>query len=293
MGPRPTFLIVKIKKMTIQVRSKTASVSLTAFAFLAAFLLFIVGCSKTRTITPPPARTFVLVHGSFQGPFAWQFVQAQLLAAGQKVVVVELPGHGQDQTPPATLTLNSYRDKVVEAITAVNGPVVLVGHSLGGAIITAVADTIPALIQKLVYLAGFIPTNGQSVIDLNSMDPNSQLTPALMPSADFSTVSVANDKLLSIFCQDGSDAINQLLMTNNRPEPTAPLYSKIVLSNPASAAIPKYYIHTTNDRCITIDLQNQMVATAGLQNVFSIASSHSPHLSMPEKVTSILLDSLK
>jgi pimeloyl-ACP methyl ester carboxylesterase len=267
---------------------------LTKLAFLAATMLFIAGCKKDNTAAPAVSKTFVLVHGSFQGPWAWQFVQAQLIAAGQKVVVVELPAHGSDQTPPATLTLNSYRDKVAAAITAINGPVILVGHSLGGAIITAVADTIPTHIEKLVYLAGFIPTNGQSVIDLNSMDPNSQLTPALMPSADFSTASVADSLLLPIFCQEGDAAINQLLITNNRPEPTAPLYSKIVLTQPAATAvIPKYYIHTTNDRCITIALQNQMVATAGITNVYSIASSHSPHLSMPDKVTAILLDIIK
>jgi hypothetical protein len=126
------------------------------------------------------------------------------------------------------------------------------------------------------------------------MDPNSQLTPALVPSADFTTASVADSLLLPIFCQEGNAAINQLLITNNRPEPAAPLYSKIVLSHPtATAVIPKYYIHTTNDRCITITLQNKMVATAGITNVYSITSSHSPHLSMPDKVTAILLDIIK
>jgi pimeloyl-ACP methyl ester carboxylesterase len=280
--------------MKTQLKLRKVKLSLAAIAFMAVFMLFIAGCKKDKTVAPVAAKTFVLVHGSFQGPWAWQFVQAQLIAAGQNVVVVELPGHGSDQTPPATLTLNSYRNKVVAAITAINGPVVLVGHSLGGAVITAVADTIPTHIEKLVYLAGFIPTNGQSVIDLNSMDPNSQLTPALVPSADFSTASVANNLLLSIFCQDGTDAINQLLMSNNRPEPAAPLYSKIVLkNNSATTSIPKYYIHTTNDRCITITLQNQMVATAGITNVYSLASSHSPHLSMPDKVTAILMDIIK
>jgi pimeloyl-ACP methyl ester carboxylesterase len=265
-------------------------------ALIIAFIsiLAFAGCSKKNDgNTPSVNKTFVLVHGSFQGPYAWQYVKAQLEQAGQKVVVVELQSHGQDQTPPATLTLNSYRDKVIAAINAMPGQVVLVGHSLGGAIITAVADSVPNRIEQLVYLAGFVPANGQSVIDLNSMDPNSQLTPALMPSADFTTASVANDKLLSIFCQDGNATINQLLIANNRPEPAAPLYSKIVLKNPAMANVPKYYIHTTQDRAITITLQNQMVAAAGIKNIFTINSSHSPQLSMPDQVTAILLQIIK
>jgi pimeloyl-ACP methyl ester carboxylesterase len=261
-------------------------------AFVSIFAF--TGCSKKNdSNVTPESKTFVLVHGSFQGPYAWQYVKAQLEQAGQKVVVVELPGHGQDQTPPATLTLNSYRDKVIAAINTVPGQVVLVGHSLGGAIITAVADSVQGRIEKLVYLAGFVPANGQSVIDLNSMDQNSQLTPALVPSTDFSTASVADDKLLPIFCQDGNATVNQLLIANNRPEPAAPLYSKIVLKNSAMANVPKYYIHTTQDRAITITLQNQMVASAGIKNIYTIDSSHSPQLSMPDKVTAILLQIIK
>jgi pimeloyl-ACP methyl ester carboxylesterase len=281
-------------KMKIVSNSRNRVVTLFSVVLLTAFVLFVASCSKDKNNAQVNAKVFVLVHGSFQGPYAWQGVKQQLEANGQKVVVVELPGHGQDQTPPAGLTLSSYRDKVISAIDSISGTVVLVGHSLGGAVITAVVDSIPTHIEKLVYLAGFVPSNGQSVIDLNSMDPNSQLTPALMPSADFTTASVANDKLLSIFCQDGNDSINQLLMTNNRPEPAAPLYSKIVLSHPAaSASVPKYYIHTTQDRCITIDLQNQMVTTAGITNIYSLSSSHSPHLSMPSAVTSILMQIIK
>lgn len=254
-------------------------------------ILAFTGCSKNNTTLP--GKTFVLVHGSFQGPYAWQYVKAQLQQAGQKVIVVELPGHGLDQTPPATLTLNSYRDKVIDAINGVQGQVILVGHSMGGAVITAVADSIPGRIEKLVYLAGFVPANGQSIIDLSGMDPNSQLTPNLRPSADHTTASVADSLLLPIFCQDGNATINQLLIANNRPEPVAPLYSKIVLKNPVMATVPKYYIHTTQDRAITITLQNQMVKSAGITNVYTINSGHSPHLSMPNKVTAILMQIIK
>jgi len=266
--------------------------SIPALIFAFATLSIFAGCKKNND-TQTVSKTFVLVHGSFQAPYVWQYVQSELQQAGQKVVVVELPGHGQDQTPPATLTLNSYRDKVIAAINGVQGQVVLVGHSLGGAIITAVSDSVPNRIEKLVYLAGFVPANGQSVIDLNGMDPNSQLTPALMPSADFTTASVANDKLMPIFCQDGNATVTQLLIANNRPEPAAPLYSKIVLKNPARAAVPKYYIHTMQDRAITIALQNQMVTAAGITNIYSINSSHTPQLSMPDQVTAILMQIIK
>jgi len=254
-------------------------------------LLTFTGCDKNDNSNNQPSlsKTFVLVHGAFQAPYTWQFVKTKLEAAGQKVVVIELQGHGQDQTPASAISIKSYRDKVVSAITAIEGPVVLVGHSLGGAIITAVTDAIPDRIEKLVYLAGFVPANNQSIFDLTSLDPNSQFGPNLTFSPDGATAMIANDKILQVFAQDGNDQVKQLLIQNNRPEPIAPQAEKILLSNPAFATVPKYYIHTTLDHAITIDLQNKMVASAGIKNVYAVASGHCPMLTKPDEVTSILL----
>ncbi|WP_090556325.1 alpha/beta fold hydrolase [Pedobacter hartonius] len=254
-----------------------------------ASLLTFSSCSKDDNNNGHSAKTFVLVHGSFQAPYAWQFVKARLEALGQKVVVVELPGHGQDQTDPKTISIKTYRDKVVQAITAINGPVVLVGHSLGGAVITAVTDTIPERVEKLVYLAGFVPANNQSILDLTMMDPNSLFGPALTFSAAGATASIANDKIVSVFAQDGNDQVKKLLMDNNRPEPIAAQADKLILKNPSFAAVPKYYIQTTQDHAVTIDLQKKMISAAGIMNVYSVDSGHCPMLTQPDKVSDLLL----
>jgi pimeloyl-ACP methyl ester carboxylesterase len=255
-------------------------------------LLTFSGCNKDSH-QPSGSKTFVLVHGAFQAPYAWQFVKTKLEAAGQKVVVVELQGHGQDQTPTSTITIKSYRDKVVSAVMGIKGPVVLVGHSLGGAIITAVVDSIPDHIEKLVYLAGFVPANNQSIFDLTSMDPNSQFGPNLTISSDGATAMIANDKIMQVFAQDGNDQVKQLLIKNNRPEPIEPQAEKILLKNPAFASVPKYYIHTNQDHAITIDLQRKMVISAGIKNVYAVEAGHCPMLTKPDEVTSILLKIIK
>jgi len=279
--------------MKTLLRKKIASPLLSFCLMAIVCLLASTGCTKDNHTDPPASKTFVLVHGAFQAPYAWQFVKAKLEAAGQKVVVIELQGHGQDQTPPSAISLKSYRDRVVTAITAINGPVVLVGHSLGGAIITAVADTIPTHIDKLVYLAGFVPANNQSILDLTTMDPNSLFGPALIPSADGLTVSIPNDKIMQVFAQDGNDQVKQLLIDNNRPEPIAPQAEKVFLKNPAFAKVPKYYIHTNQDHAITIELQKKMVASAGIKNVYAVDSGHCPMLTKPGEVTGILLQIIK
>lgn len=258
---------------------------LVAFFALASFN----GFAKDKPGTPKPTKTFVLVHGAFQAPYAWQFVKAKLEAAGQKVIIVELAGHGQDQTDPKTISINTYRDQVVAAITAINGPVVLVGHSLGGAVIAAVADSIPDHIEKLVYLAGLVPGNDQSIFDLAKTDTKSLFGPSLSFSDDHATAIINNDKIISVFAQDADDKIKKLIIDNNRPEPNAPQTDKIYLKNPAFGAIPKYYIQTTLDHALTIDLQKRMISAAGIKNLYSVNTGHCAMLTQPNEVTKILL----
>jgi pimeloyl-ACP methyl ester carboxylesterase len=275
------------------IKKKMARPFFYPFVLAIVCMIAFSGCDKDDENYPAASKTFVLVHGAFQAPYAWQFVKTKLEAAGNKVVVVELPGHGQDQTVPKTISIKTYTDKVVSVITAIKEPVVLVGHSLGGAIITAVADSIPNHVEKLVYLAGFVPANNQSIFDLTSMDPNSQFGPALIPSADGVTVSIPNDKIMQVFAQDGNEQVNKLLRDNNRPEPIAPQADKIFLKNPAFAAVPKYYIYTNQDHAITIDLQKKMVAAAGIKNVFAVESGHCPMLTKPDEITGFLLQIIK
>jgi pimeloyl-ACP methyl ester carboxylesterase len=254
-----------------------------------ALLGSLAACSKKDNDTAPAPTTFVLVHGAWQAPYAWQFVKQQLEAQGQTVVVVELPGHGADQTAPATLTLNSYRDKVVAAITALPGKVVLVGHSLGGMVITQVAEAIPDRISKLVYLGAFLPANGQSTLALASTDPNSLLVPAITPSADQLTLGLPTASLVPIFIQDGSTAVQQLVVSNYRPEPAIPLTNPAVITAANFGKVAKYYIYTTQDHALTYNLQQRMVAAAGITNTYQLNSSHSPFLSIPTEVTALLL----
>lgn len=274
---------------TNQIRKYIGKVTI-AFALAFISLIFITGCNKDNDTQVHSEKTYVLVHGAFQGGYAWNFVKSQLEAAGQKVVVVDLPGHGSDRTPPEVVTLNSYRDKVISAINQVSGKIVLVGHSAGGSVVTGVADSIPEKIESLVYIAAAIPQNGQSLQEITMMDPNSQLFPAVIPAANGVTGSIPDDKVFSLFCHDGSEEVRKLLIMNNRPEPLHPQAEKIVLKNSlATSKIPKYYVRTTLDKVATIDIQNKVIEAAGIKNIFTLNSSHCPFLSMPEKVSQILL----
>ncbi len=139
---------------------------------------------KESGVTNNAGKTFVLVHGAWMAPYAWDKVRAALTKSGARVIVVQLPGHGTDMTNPAQLTLDVYKTTVLDAVNKVNGKVILVGHSLAGMIISEVAEAAPSKIEKLVYVGAYLPVNGQSLLDLANTDAKALLGPSLIPSAD-------------------------------------------------------------------------------------------------------------
>jgi hypothetical protein len=235
--------------------------------------------------------TFVLVHGAWQASFVWDKVKASLEAEGNKVVLVELAGHGNDQTPVSEITFDGYIKQVTDVIDSLNVPVVLVGHSLGGAIVTQAACKIPKKIDKLIYVAGFIPKSGSSVFDYSAMDQGTSIPSALEFSADGSTVTIANPKvnMREIFCKDGSDEDIDLLVEKLRPEPVEAAGTPLNYSSEIYGTIAnKYYVYTTEDKAISFPFQQQMVAEAHISNTYEIKAGHSPFLSKPNELVQIL-----
>jgi pimeloyl-ACP methyl ester carboxylesterase len=250
-------------------------------------LVCLAGCTKDDK---PISKTFVLVHGAWQAPYVWDNVKQELESAGQKVIVVELPAHGNDTTSPAAVSINVYRDVVIAAINKVNGKVILVGHSMGGFVVSAVAEKIPAQIEKLIFIGAFVPANGQSLLDLALQDKQSLLGPNLIPSEDQLTLDVVHAQIINIFCQDASPVTQQLMLQNYRVEPAIPFTNKAVITSANFGSVDKYYIHTLLDHAIGTDLQNQMVTAANITKLYSLNTGHSPFLSQPAEVTKLLLE---
>lgn len=232
--------------------------------------------------------TYVLVHGAWQAPYVWDTVSAALLAKGRKVIVVELPSHGQDHTPPHQLSLEVYTNTVIEALSKADGKVILAGHSMGGMVITQVAEKVPERIFKLVYIGAFLPASGQALADLAFSDPDSQLGSALIPSADQLTLDVKQDSLTYLFINDGSQADKDLVLANYRAEPAIPFSNKVTLTNERFGAVEKVYIKTMQDIVISPGLQDRMIAIAGITSVYALNTSHSPFLSQPQAVSDLL-----
>ncbi len=106
---------------------------------------------------------FVLVHGGFSGAWIWLPLMDRLKAAGHLVEAFDLPGMGDDRTSRSGVSLDSYASRVCEALAAVSEPAFVVGHSMGGIVATQAAARCPERVAALVYVAAFLPKDGQSL----------------------------------------------------------------------------------------------------------------------------------
>ncbi|MDF7821070.1 alpha/beta fold hydrolase [Runella sp. MFBS21] len=258
--------------------------------FSAASSVFaLASCTRENATPSVPFQTYVLVHGAWQASYVWEAVRADLIKNGNKVIVVELPGHGADKTPLHTLTLDVYRDKVLEAIAQLNEKVILVGHSMGGMVVSAVAEKAPARISKLVYIGAFLPTNGQALVELAFSDPDSKLGPNLIEASDKLSLDVNKENLTSLFIHDGSQAAKEKVLSSYRGEPSIPLTNKVSLTTQGFGSVEKVYIKTLQDVVVSPSLQDRMIAGAGIKTVYQINTSHSPFLSQPVEVANLLI----
>ena len=235
-------------------------------------------------------RSVVLVHGAWNGAWAWQDVAAGLEARGAEVTVVELPAHGEDQTPIAQVSLRAYIDTVEAAIDAAPGPVMLVGHSMGGVVVTEAADERAAKLDRLVYVTAFVPKAGESLLGLRMQDADSELGAALTIEMAQGIAGVMSDRLTPVFCADCATTANTKLHAAYRDEPLGPFAEPAKLDDGGWVGVPKFYLYAAADHAISPANQQAMTAGISWQATASLATSHSPFLSHPDDVVDVLVE---
>lgn len=234
--------------------------------------------------------TIVLVHGAWSDATAWQAVVPLLKAQGHEVIAVNLPGHGSDTTPFAGISLQTYVDVVKNAIGDRKN-VILVGHSMAGIVISQVAEEIPGQIKELVYLAAYLPQNGESLLSLAKQDADSHVGKYLQIDQATGSANIAKDGVIDVFAADASAQIGEYIANNIKPEPLAPLATPVTLTDANFGSVKKVYIHTINDHAVSFTLQKTMVKTNGhISKEYSLPSSHTPFISMPDKLAAIILE---
>ena len=233
------------------------------------------GGTRTMAAEKP---TITLVHGAFEDAHVWDGVGAKLQADGYRVINVNLPG--RPSSPMANDLVNGdvYRDTVLEAIKHESRPVVLVGHSFGGIAVSAVAEAEPAKIKTAVYLAAYLPQDGESMLSLAKQDRDSKAGPALHIAAAKGMIAVEYDSRADLFANGASEGLRKVLPDLIIDEPLAPIVTPVKLTAERFGKVDKVYIHTAQDQVVSPYLQHKMVAATPVRLELTLDTGHTPFL---------------
>ncbi|CAH0340870.1 alpha/beta hydrolase [Rhizobium sp. CECT 9324] len=250
---------------------KIARFALAASLYAASALPGLAGTHKP---------TVVLVHGAFADSSSWNHVVSRLEKDGYKVLAVANPLRG----------VKSDGEYVARVLKQVEGPVVLVGHSYGGSVISEAAAS-SSNVTALVFVAAFAPEKGESALDLSGKFPGSTLGPALAPPVEQAggdqDLYIDQGKFPDQFAADVPIAEARLMAVAQRPISNAALAEPA--PNAAWKTIPSWFVYGAEDKNIPPQTLQWMAERAKSRKTVSIkGGSHVVMISHPGEVTKLI-----
>jgi pimeloyl-ACP methyl ester carboxylesterase len=234
---------------------------------------------------------FVLVHGAFAGAWAWGPLTERLEAAGHSVEALDLPGSGEDQTPVAEVTLDACVERLCEVLRTVEEPAVVVPNSMGGVITTMAAARCPKRVASIVYVAAFLPEDGESLLDLTNLPEGAddQVQANVIVEGDPPVATMPDEASTGALYGCCSEEVAAWAVAHQRPQAVAPYATPVSLDDrEAFDAIPRSYVLCKRDRAIPPALQRLMLERAGCEEVIELDTDHSPHLSATAELAQVL-----
>lgn len=229
--------------------------------------------ARAQEQSPAAVKTVLLVHGAWADGSSWSKVVPLLEAKGLRVVAVQIP-------------LTSFADDVAatqRAIALEAGPVLLVGHSYAGAVITEAGND--PKVAGLVYVSAVAPDQGESTFALitSVQTPiGSELRPDQSGFLKLTSKGISED-----FAQDLSPKEIEILTATQVPVSVAAMKGEV--TNPAWKSKPSWYIIAANDRAISPELEAAQAKRIGATTT-TVSSSHVIMLAQPAKVASVILE---
>jgi pimeloyl-ACP methyl ester carboxylesterase len=274
---------------------------------------------------PSERPAFVLVHGAWHSATCWTDVANELRLDGHRVLAIDLPGHGihcrypasyfsdgqvglaEERSPLADVTLDQAAQAVIAALKHAQGRTkpILVGHSMGGTVITRAAELAPHLIGQLVYLSAFLPTRIASPAALYTLPEARTPYDASLTVGDAGVIGAVRfnprgsidylRKLQSVFYQDVSEERFLPFAMAMSPDLPLRLWTEEPKASPGGwGSLERTYIRCLQDRAVAPALQLKMIADADQlaprhrTQIVEFASSHSPFASQVGPLTAVM-----
>lgn len=233
--------------------------------------------------------TFLLVAGAWHASWCWERIVPTLEAAGHRVIAPDLRGMGEDRTPLSQVTLATWADQIADIIRAEAEPVILVGHSRGGIVISETAERVPEGIRTLVYLTAFLLPAGGTLAEAAASIAVEGEPPFMEEGPEPGTVTVVPSAVVRTFYNTTPDEWVMRAAAKLTPEPVAGLGTPLAVTDERFGRVPRAYIECTLDQAITLPLQREMQRMLPCDPVFTLETDHSPFYSAPDKLAETLL----
>jgi pimeloyl-ACP methyl ester carboxylesterase len=231
---------------------------------------------------------FILIAGAWHGSWCWKRVAPLLRALGHRVTTPELPGMGAENGDPRQVTLASWGRFVADIADAAPDPVVLVGHSRAGVVISEAAELVPGKIRRLVYLSAYLLPAGRTMAAQARADTSSLVAPNMIPADSGVTCTLRANVVREAFYTRCTDADVEWATAQLRPEPIKPLVTSPRTTPEGFGRVPRAYIECTADRAVSLESQRKMQAVLPCDPVLTLEADHSPFISCPAALVELL-----
>lgn len=238
---------------------------------------------RTMSTSDTDRTLVLLVHGAWHGAWCWAGLQARLDALGIASMAVDLPGHGASTQPLGDLYGDAQH--VADVVDLLDRPVVLVGHSYGGAVVTEAAVRATGQVAHLVYLTAFAIDEGETILDFLGSQPGA-------PAALSGALRMRDDGSSVLDPVAGAPALYGTSPAELVPAAVARLSPQpmVTFAQPATGSprdrIPSTYLVCTQDQAITPAHQQTLAARCTTTVTFDC--DHSPFLSMPDRTAELI-----
>jgi pimeloyl-ACP methyl ester carboxylesterase len=231
---------------------------------------------------------FVLVHGGFHGAWCWERLIPELGKRGHEAVAIDLPGHGKRVDEEASLA--GYRDAVAEVI---EGGDVLVGHSMGGFVVSVAADVAAERLSHVMYLDAGLPIEGQPMTAAGAGDLSGQISSIEVIDDGRRMRFCSNEAATAFFYHDCSPDIAQWACSKLTPQQLAPMMEAISIPRFWAADLPRSLILCRHSRSSSAGEAGtkQTIARLGVEP-FWMDSSHSPFLGQPGACADLMIEAI-
>ena len=241
----------------------------------------------------------LLIHGAWQGAWAWEKLIPELEKLQFRCTPVDMPGngHSQDRTPLKEVSLDLYMRFLAKELERIEGDIIVIGHSSGGIIASQLAENHPDRIRAIIYIAGMMLPSGMEYAEIVSeLQPDhpeiAGIIPYLQWSDDGEVSTIIDGAAQKILLQDCPQDIADSAAAKLKRHPQRGRAIKATLTDEGFGQVPRAYIEAKLDKSIVPVAQKRMQELVPGAVRFSLDSGHTPQLSQPKELASIIREAV-